>query len=205
MAKGNGGVSQLVRAVESGKEFKEWRAGNKAAYLSSVFIMAGNVAQLKGSDAGSEVSGTEWLLSYYDEDDDTFTTFSTSGSQRAAREQAFKKGRSLPKLDAESVQVGISKCVELAEAVKTTSYNGEETSRIIIILQPLARGEILAGNEVGDGSSAKALPKGSIRPVWNITYITTSFNVINVKIDAETGKVLSHRLSGVMDFMQKDK
>ncbi len=200
MATGNEGVSQLVRAVESGNEFKEWRAGNKAAYLSSVFIMAGNVAQLKGSD-----SGNEWLVSYYDEDDDTFTTFSTSGSQRAAREQAFKKGRSLPRLDAESVQVGISKCAELAEAVRATSYKGEETSRIIVILQPLARGEILAGNEAGDGNSAKALPKGSIRPVWNITYITTSFNVINVKIDAESGKVLSHHLSGVMDFMQKDK
>jgi len=200
MATGNEGVSQLVRAVESGNEFKEWRAGNKAAYLSSVFIMAGNVAQLKGSD-----SGNEWLVSYYDEDDDTFTTFSTSGSQRAAKEQAFKKGRSLPRLDAESVQVGISKCAELAEAVRATSYKGEETSRIIVILQPLARGEILAGNEAGDGNSAKALPKGSIRPVWNITYITTSFNVINVKIDAESGKVLSHHLSGVMDFMQKDK
>ncbi|HLD97176.1 MAG TPA: hypothetical protein VI934_02430 [Candidatus Nanoarchaeia archaeon] len=205
MAKGNEGVSRLVRAVEGGKEFREWRAGNKAAYLSSVFIMAGNAAQLKGSDSGSGGPGNEWLVSYYDEADDTFTTFSTSGSQRAAKEQAFKKGKSLPRLDAETVQVGILKCVELAEAVRTTSYKGEETSRIIIILQPLARSEILAGNEVSDGSSARALPKGSIRPVWNITYITASFNVINVKIDAESGKVLSHHLSGVMDFMQKDK
>ena len=41
--------------------------------------------------------------------------------------------------------------------------------------------------------------------VWNLTYITTAYNVINVKIDAASGNVLSHKMYGVMDFMNKDK
>ena len=199
---GSSGISELIKTVESGSEFKAWRSANKTAQLSSVFTMAGNAGELTAINPANE-----WLLSYYDKKDDSFTTFSSLGTQRAAREQAFKKGKSLPKLDAGAVQVMISRGIEIAEGVRTVNYKGEGTSRIIAILQPLTQNEILAGNESdsGKGNSKKAEPKASVRPVWNITYITTAYNVINVKIDAENGKVLSHRLSGVMDFMQKDK
>ena len=200
---GSSGISELIKLVESGSQFKAWRSSNKAAQLSSVFTMAGNASDLTTSNPANE-----WLLSYYDKKDDSFTTFSSLGTQRAAREQAFKKGKSLPKLDAGAVHLVISKGIEIAEGVRTTNYKGEETSRIIAILQPLTQNEILAGNESDGGKGnrkSKAAPKASVCPVWNITYITTAYNVINVKIDAETGKVLSHRLSGVMDFMQKDK
>ena len=206
----SGSISELVKAVENGKEFLAWRTGNKAAYLSSVFIMVADASQLAGNNARN-TSGNEWLVSYYDKKDDSFTTFSSLGTQRAAKEQAFKKGKSLPKLDADAIRVGISKGIEIAEGVRASSYKGEETSRVIAILQPLTQDEILAGNESDSGSKGNSKNKASpaaansIRPVWNVTYITTAYNVINVKVDAETGKVLSHRLSGVMDFMQKDK
>ena len=194
---GSSGISELIKTVESGSQFKAWRSSNNAAQLSSVFTMAGNAGELTAINPANE-----WLLSYYDKKDDSFTTFSSLGTQRAAREQAFKKGKSLPKLDAGAVHVMISKGIEIAEGVRISNYKGEGASRIIAILQPLTQNEILAGNE---SDSKKAAPKASVRPVWNITYITTAYNVINVKIDAETGRVLSHRLSGVMDFMQKDK
>ena len=218
-AEGNSGISELVKVVENRKEFRAWRTGNKAAHLSSVFIMVGDASQLTGkvtagTNAGNNVSNNvsnEWLISYYDKKSDSFTTFSSLGTQRAAKEQAFKKGKSLPKLDADAIRVGISKGIEIAEGIRASNYRGEETSRVIAILQPLTQDEILAGNESDRGgkgnSKNKASPAAanSIRPVWNVTYITTAYNVINVKVDAETGKVLSHRLSGVMDFMQKDK
>ena len=206
----SGSISELVKAVENGKEFLAWRTGNKAAYLSSVFIMVADASQLAGNNARN-TSGNEWLVSYYDKKGDSFTTFSSLGTQRAAKEQAFKKGKSLPKLDADAIRVGISNGIEIAEGIRASNYRGEETSRIIAILQPLTQDEILAGNESDSGSKGNSKNKASpaaansIRPVWNVTYITTAYNVINVKVDAETGKVLSHRLSGVMDFMQKDK
>lgn len=198
-AKAASAIAGLIGLVESGKEFKAWRAANKASYLSSIFTMATDLERL--SKGGFADAGTEWLLSYYDNDDDTFTTFSSIGNQRGTREQAFKKGRSLPKLDVDAVRVGISKCLEVGEGVKKGNYKGEDTSRVILVLQPLTKNEILAGNESDKGSRASR----SAVAVWNMTYITTSFNVINVKIDAESAVVLSHRLSGVMDFMQKDK
>ncbi|MBI2581365.1 hypothetical protein HYV85_06220 [Candidatus Woesearchaeota archaeon] len=189
-------VSRLVQAVEGSREFLEWRKGNKRAHLSSVFAMGKSAGQLN-----------EWLLSYYDEKDDTFTTFSTTGSLTAAKEQAFKKGKAVPVLEAGSVKVEVHDSLRIAENVRAGSYKDEEASTVIAILQPLTPEEVSGGSENGStgGNSSGKESEARARPVWNITYITGSFNVINIKIDAETGKVLNHRISGVMDFMQKDQ
>ncbi len=197
-------ISKLVQAIEGGREFLEWRRGNKTAHLSSVFAMG-----------KSAVQPGEWLLSYYDGEDDTFTTFSTTGSLTAEKEQAFKKGRTVPELRAGSVKVEFRDCMKTAENVRANSYKDEEERSVVAILQPLTPEEIFGNpSNSGNGNGRKAAKEAAkvarsaatkALPVWNITYITASFNVINIKIDAETGKVLNHRISGVMDFMQKDK
>lgn len=186
-------VSQLIESVEKSKEFSAWRKTNSSAYLSSLFVMAKGIALLEGNGSNA----AEWLLSYYDRDDDTFTTFSSLGGQRAAKEQAFKKGKTLPELKAGAVKVEIQGSIRAAEEVRGKKYRGEGASSIIAILQPLSAEEIFGG-------SGKPEKTAGPIPVWNITYITTSYNIINVKVDAETGRVLSDTVSGVMDFMQKD-
>ncbi|MBI3036895.1 PepSY domain-containing protein [Candidatus Woesearchaeota archaeon] len=187
-----GTVSSLVGAVEKTREFSEWRRSNATAFLSSMFCMASEAEQL--------ASAPEWLLSYYDAADDTFTTFSTLSGQKATKEQAFKKGRTLPQLGIKGVKIGIKGCIKLAEGVRSRKYKGESPTRTIAILQPLAPIELAASGSSNIGSEEM---KG-IKTVWNITYITASYNVLNIKIDAETGKVLADSISGVMDFMQKD-
>ena len=198
-------VFRLVQGIEGSKEFLEWRKDNKSAHLSSVFAMGKSAKQLD-----------EWLLSYYDGKDDTFTTFSTAGSMMAAKEQAFKKGKTVPQLESGSVKVEIWNCMKIAENARARNYKDEEANTVITILQPLTREEF-SGRSDNSGSGkesdkketrkeaqAAVETKAGVRPVWNITYITASFNVINIKIDAGTGKVLNHRISGVMDFAQKD-
>ena len=189
-----GAVSQLVESVENSTEFSDWRKVNSAAYLSSLFVMVKDIARLESGSSGAN----DWLLSYYDSGDDTFTTFSSSGAKRAAKEQAFKKGKTLPELKTGAVKIEIWSGIRAAEEVRSSKYKSEAASSIIAILQPLS------GEEIFDDSDKAKKIKGTI-PVWNLTYITSSYNVLNIKVDAETGKVLSHRLSGVMDFMQKDK
>ena len=49
-------------------------------------------------------------------------------------------------------------------------YNGEESTKKIIILQQFEA------------------------PTWNITYVTSAMNVLNVKIDATNGKIISEKL-----------
>lgn len=52
----------------------------------------------------------------------------------------------------------------------------EETTKEIIILQNL---------EV---------------PIWNITYITKSMNILNVKINAISGEIVSKNIENILDF-----
>ncbi len=189
-----GTVSKLVESVEKSKEFSDWRKASASAYLSSLFVMVKDIARL----AGDTSSANEWLLSYYEEGDDTFTTFSSLGSRVGTKEQAFKKGKTLPELKTGAVKVEIWDSIRAAEEVRSSKYKGEAASSIIAILQPLSSEEIF------DGRDKEKKIAGPI-PVWNLTYITSSYNILNIKIDAETGKVLSDRMSGVMDFMQKDK
>lgn len=193
-------VTQLVEAVESSSEFSAWRKTNSSAYLTSLFVMVKDIARL----ASESSDANEWLLSYYDEEDDTFTTFSSLGSKMGTKEQAFKKGKTLPELDTSAVKAEIQDSIAAAEKVRSTKYKGEEAGSIIAILQPLADEEIYDG-VTGAGNGNKERKSKNSMPVWNITYITTSYNILNVKIDAGTCKVLSDRMSGVMDFMQKDQ
>ncbi len=191
-------VAALVEGVESGKAFSDWRKSNESAYLTSAFVMAKDAAGLGQGQEGGAVA--EWLLSYYDKEDDTFTTFSSLGIRKAAKEQAFKKGRTLPPLNPRLVRVEVWDSIKAAEGVRVSKYKGEEATSIIAILQPLTDEEIF-----DSGSSWKAKDASKAIPVWNLTYITSAYNILNVKIDAATGKVLTDRMSGVMDFMQKDK
>lgn len=190
-------VTSLVKAVENSSEFSKWRKSNANAFLSSMFCMVSDIVQL--------ASAPEWLLSYYDAADDTFTTFSTIGAQKATKEQAFKKGRTLPQLNAKSVKIGIKGCIKLAEGVRSRKYRGESPTRIIAILQPLTANELGASSGNRNSGSEEKSRQEEVKTVWNITYITASYNVLNIKIDAETGKVLADSISGVMDFMQKGK
>ncbi len=192
-------ILQLVSGVEASREFLEWRKANKAAYLSSAFTMADGAGQLGKMKSGEAWQQGEWLLSYYDRADDTFTTFSSAGSRLATKEEAFKKGETLPQLDAEKAKVPVWECIRKANAIVEKRYKGQEASKIIAILQPLTHAEISGSEE-----KTKSVQSAAATPVWNITYITSSFSVINMKIDAATGDVRSHRMSGVMDFAQKD-
>ncbi len=188
LAAGMESMASLIDEMEKNRFFSEWKGKNKAAYLSSVFVMVPDVSSL--SEHNWQAS--EWLFSYYDPEDDTFTTFSSSGVQRAAKEQAFKKKKTLPELEKGSIKAEVWSSIKAAEEVRLDKYK-EEVGSVVAILQPLSNDEIF-----GSGNSAKAAAK----LVWNITYITKAYKVLNIKIDAETGKVLAHSSSGVMDFMQ---
>lgn len=181
-------VAELVARVESMGDFIAWRKSNGKACLSSVFSM------VKGLDSFDE---GEWLVSYYDGRLDEFTTFSSVAGRKPGTEKAFTRAKTLPALVLESVKVQASDAIKVAEGLRASKYKDEVPTTIVIVLQPLVEGEF--------SKSRKLSGKASPQPVWNITYVTSGFNVLNVKVSAESGKVLSDSISGIMDFVQKDK
>lgn len=121
----------------------------------------------------------DWQIGFYNKDD-TITTFiiTPDDIKIASTENIFKKPEAkIQKLDEKKIKVDMTKALEMAEKIQTTEYKNETPSKIIAILQKLDIGQI-----------------------YNITYLTQSFKVLNFKIDSSNGKILKKSLSSIMDF-----
>ncbi len=124
----------------------------------------------------SEEEEKEWLISYYNGKKDTITTFSGESS---TEEEAFKKEGGIPELKLEDVKMSEEDALKAAKAVLTNNYS-EKPQKVVMVLQNL-------DSEV----------------LWNLTFITVAFKVVNVRLSAFSGKVISHNASAISDFMQK--
>jgi hypothetical protein len=121
----------------------------------------------------------DWQVGYYNKDD-TITTFILTPNEIkvAQTENIFKKpDAKIEKLQKEKIKVDITLALQTAEKIQATEYKNEIPYKIITILQKLDMGQ-----------------------VYNITYITQSFKVLNFRIDSSSGKVLKKSLQPIMDF-----
>lgn len=121
----------------------------------------------------------DWQIGFYNKDD-TITSFilTPADIKIAAAENIFKKPEdNIQRLDEGKIKIDITKALEIVKKVQTTEYKNEAPSKIITILQKLDIGQI-----------------------YNITYVTQSFKLLNLKIDSSTGKVLKKKLTSIMEF-----
>jgi len=121
----------------------------------------------------------DWQIGYYNKDD-TITTFIVTPNdiKIAETENIFKKPEAkIQKLDKNKIKIDITQALQTAEKIQTTEYKQEIPFKIITILQKLDIGQ-----------------------VYNITYVTQGFKVLNFKIDSSNGKVLKKTLQSIMEF-----
>ena len=128
-----------------------------------------------------EASFDGWQIGLYNKGNDKMTTFSVTDNQIVINqeEEVFKKpDTKVNKISIEKLKLPLEKILERAEAFKGKKYPKEIEEKTIIILQNLDN----FGN------------------IWNITYITKALNTLNIKVDAENGKILQHKLSSIFAF-----
>jgi hypothetical protein len=128
--------------------------------------------------------GIEWQIGFFNSASDKITAFTFKGDDIVicADEDAFKKEESkILELDMNKVKINVDNAINNAEEFQKKKYPNEVSTKAIVILQNLAKEGL----------------------VWNITYITKSFNTLNLKINAEDGKVVSDKLSSILDFQKK--
>jgi len=126
-----------------------------------------------------EANQDDWQIGFYNKDD-TITTFilTPTDIKKAATENIFKRPEAkIEPLNEEKIKVDITKILETAEKIQTKEYKQETPMKIITILQKLDIGQ-----------------------VYNVTYVTQSFKVLNFKIDSSNGKVLKKTLTNIMEF-----
>ncbi len=126
-----------------------------------------------------------WQIGHYDKAIDKITTFIVGDDsvEMKPEEEIFKKeSMDVLPIDTGKIKLKIGSIVESAKNFQHKKYPHDQPVKIIAILQNLE----------------------DIGTIWNITFVTAAFNTLNMKIQADSGKVVEHKLSSIMSFKQKD-
>lgn len=121
----------------------------------------------------------QWQIGYYNKETDKITSF-VMGSEIVINpeENIFKEEHTeVKELDLDKINVDESKALEIAENLQQTYYSSDPPMKKILIIQNIDLGQI-----------------------WNITFITRTFKTLNMKIDAETGRIIEHKATSIMQF-----
>lgn len=113
----------------------------------------------------------DWQLDYYVPNKDTITSFTIENKKIIQKEsEIFRKEKQ------EILQLNLDNIkISLEKAIEKT--NIKNTQNTIVVLQVIDKKEI-----------------------WNITYFTTTFKTINVKIDANSGEIISKDESSLLNI-----
>ena len=125
-----------------------------------------------------------WHVGSYNHDD-TITTFVVSSSDISlqGKEEIFKKPEDkIHPLVESDISITSEEALNKGQELVKKEYPREMITKNILILQTLSSGQ-----------------------VYNITFISTAMNTINVKVDSKTGEIKGHKISNLMDFVEKDK
>jgi Zn-dependent metalloprotease len=161
-------MKDIIKKLESSKEYKEWIKENPKAYLTHAFIMEDpNVKQ-------------EWQIGYFLPKEDKVMTFTVGDSiMQNPPSEVFKEKGTILKLKLDEVKVEMEDALKTAAKLQKEKYPGNDALKKIVILQNLDVGQ-----------------------VWNITYVTQTFKTLNIKIDAQTGKVIKDE---IIELFRVDK
>lgn len=122
---------------------------------------------------------------YYNKDNDKITTFIVEGEKvtMSAESEIFKKDEhEVKELELDKVKLTLNQAKDIMKEFQEGKYGREKPTNSFVILQHLEQGNI-----------------------YNFTYVTAAFNMLNAKIDSSTGEILDSHLSSLMDMGSFDK
>jgi len=91
-------------------------------------------------------------------------------------EDVFKSKGTIEQLDLTDIKITCKNALEQAYQLQKEKYPAQKIAREMVILQVLDQ------------------------PVFNITLITQAFATLNIRIDAISGDLISHKLKSIMDL-----
>ena len=113
---------------------------------------------------------------FYDTNSDKITSFTKQNKEIISQEDdVFRKEKhEIKELDLNKVEIDLEK----VEEVIKEKYQDEATKKIFILQQIES-------------------------PIWNITYLTTKLDILNVKIDAISGEIIEETIESALNLQQK--
>ena len=124
----------------------------------------------------------DWQYDFYDKKDKKITSFKVEDEIRLVVEESkvFQKEQvELEKLDLDHVKIKLEEALLKIEKIKKEKCN-EGINKKIMILQHIKV------------------------PLWNISLLTSSLNILNVKINAVSGEIISEKFESLLSFRVKE-
>ena len=120
-----------------------------------------------------------WQIGYYNKAHQKITVFEMGESIEIMPEsEVFKREETeVRALDIKRVNIELDKALEIAEGINAEKYPQIKSSKQIIILQNIEQGQL-----------------------WNITFVSASMDVLNIKLDAGSGEILNQSLNRLFEF-----
>jgi hypothetical protein len=124
-----------------------------------------------------------WQVGYYSKESDKVIVFDYENDivTITPEQEAFKEKNFISPLKISEVMVSKEAAMSKVSEVVKTHYGNEDYGKAIVLLQNLP--------EYGQ--------------LWNVTAITNTFNVINVKINASTGDIIKHSKETLMGWKKE--
>ncbi len=117
-----------------------------------------------------------WQIDFYDKDSDKITSYLMESKIKVnENSEAFKKPETkIEILDIKEIKTSLNEAYKKAQ--KISELKMEKPTKIIVTLQQQKK------------------------PVWNISFITERFNILNIRINAGTGRVMEEKLVSMLSF-----
>lgn len=121
--------------------------------------------------------GDAWKVAYYSPAADLIVTFDTDPIKQGLPEEVFKEeDGTVEPINISDVNITIEKINQECDILHQLKYNLHPIQKKIIMLQN--HGQLM----------------------YNVTMLTQTMSVINIRIDAKTGELLSDRITSAMSF-----
>tara|TARA_Y100000310_G_scaffold344740_1_gene459181 strand:- start:2766 stop:3266 length:501 start_codon:yes stop_codon:yes gene_type:complete len=135
-----------------------------------------NVFKMKGAK-----DLDEWQVGYYNKDG-TVTSFTVGKDIKILPNQEIfqKEKKAVHELDINEIKIDLDQALDASKEFQQEKLKGNDPSKIMVVVQNIA------GNTI-----------------YNITYITITFNTLNMKIDAGTGELIDHEITPMLQFQGK--
>lgn len=129
-------------------------------------------------DEGKGVSSYD--VGFYVKESQKIASFEVTDSGVCLKDfsEAFKEpDKEIDKLDMAKVKTTSEEAIAAAKKLQEEKYPKSKPIKRIVILQNFNK-----------------------QHIWNITYVTQQFETLNIKVDAETGKIAHDNLQKIFDF-----
>jgi uncharacterized membrane protein YkoI len=156
--------------LEKSGEFKKWRKNHQDSYLCSCFILLGEELVNK------ELSN--WQFDFFVRKTGKIASFVVGKDKTkfCGEDDAFKrKETKVLELNLKNLKISLEKALE--SACKLKEAKSEKFEKKIVVLQNI------------DGSV-----------IWNLSLLTDTFSILNIKVSANSGKVLSTERTSLLNF-----